>query len=54
LVPAQLDSLKLYDEKIFGPILFGFCFVVFINVHHYFIDFAIWRRDNPDMKYLFR
>ncbi|WP_437636588.1 hypothetical protein [Sorangium sp. So ce854] len=25
---------------------------VFVNVHHYFMDSVIWRRDNPDTRYL--
>ena len=25
---------------------------VFVNVHHYFMDNVIWRRDNPDTRYL--
>jgi hypothetical protein len=25
---------------------------VFINIHHYFMDYVIWRRDNPDTQYL--
>jgi hypothetical protein len=25
---------------------------VFVNIHHYFMDYVIWRRDNPDTKYL--
>jgi hypothetical protein len=25
---------------------------VFLNIHHYFMDHVIWRRDNPDTRYL--
>ncbi len=25
---------------------------VFVNVHHYFMDNVIWRRDNPDTRYM--
>ncbi|MGK3990372.1 hypothetical protein WME99_45425 [Sorangium sp. So ce136] len=25
---------------------------VFVNIHHYFMDSVIWRRDNPDTRYL--
>lgn len=25
---------------------------VFVNVHHYFMDYVIWRRDNPTTRYL--
>ena len=24
----------------------------FVNIHHYFMDHVIWRRDNPDTRYL--
>jgi hypothetical protein len=24
----------------------------FVNLHHYFMDFVIWRRDNPETQYL--
>lgn len=38
----------------FGPSVFVFIFVLWINIHHYFIDNVIWRRDNEDVrKYLF-
>jgi len=35
------------------PTLFMALFALFINIHHYFIDNAIWRKDNPEMRYLF-
>jgi hypothetical protein len=25
---------------------------VFVNIHHYFMDHVIWRRENPDTRYL--
>jgi len=25
---------------------------VFVNIHHYFMDYVIWRRENPDTRYL--
>jgi len=27
-------------------------FATFINIHHYFIDHVIWRRENPETRYL--
>jgi hypothetical protein len=27
-------------------------FVVFVNIHHYFMDHVIWRRDNPETRFL--
>ena len=42
------------DPTVFGPTVFVFIFVMWINIHHYFIDNVIWRRDNDDVrKYLF-
>ena len=53
MVPVLLDMFVPYNHDIFGPIMFMMMFVVFISIHHYFIDFAIWRKDNPEMKYLY-
>ncbi len=53
-IPEFLDGAISYDSAVYGPTFFMFAFVIFINIHHYFIDFAIWRRDNPNIrKYLF-
>ena len=35
-----------------GPTPFFAAFFVFVNLHHYFMDFVIWRRENPDTEYL--
>lgn len=52
------DILPLYFEakgpRWGWPLLATPIFHVFINVHHYFIDTAIWRRDNSNIgRYLF-
>ena len=53
-VPWILDFLVEYDREVFGPSLFLFMFWIFINVHHYFLDNVMWRKENPDIrKYLF-
>jgi hypothetical protein len=26
----------------------------FVNIHHYFMDYVIWRRENPHTRYLRR
>ncbi|MEO5730684.1 MAG: hypothetical protein ABI134_30250, partial [Byssovorax sp.] len=26
---------------------------VFVNIHHYFMDTVLWRRENPETRYLF-
>lgn len=52
--PELLESVVSYDQEIFGGTLFFFLFWIFINVHHYFLDNVMWRRQNPDTrKYLF-
>lgn len=43
-----------YDRVEYGPNLFLFLFWIFINIHHYFIDNAMWRKENPHtLKHLF-
>ncbi|MDH3739860.1 MAG: hypothetical protein OER92_11750, partial [Alphaproteobacteria bacterium] len=54
VVPILLQVLVSYDTEIFGSTMFMFIFFIFINVHHYFLDNVMWRRENPDMRrYLF-
>jgi hypothetical protein len=48
--PEYLDEWISYDRKLFGSELFMMLFITFINIHHYFIDNVIWRRDNPALK----
>ena len=53
-IPKYLDQSVAYNKSAFGPELFMFIFIIFINIHHYFIDFAIWRRGNENVRrYLF-
>jgi len=55
LIPTALTALVPYDEQILGSSLFFFIVLIFINVHHYFLDNVMWRRGNPEVsKYLFR
>ncbi len=55
-LPEFLDSI--YREwsptksEILGGTIFMASFHLFINIHHYFIDNVIWKRGNPQMKYL--
>ena len=35
-----------------GPTPFIAAFFVFLNVHHYFMDFVVWRRENPNTRWL--
>lgn len=54
-LPTLLGTMIPHDETLFGATLFLFVGWVFINIHHYFMDNVMWRRDNPDTKlYLFK
>ena len=50
VAPIAADTLGGYDPAIFGATLFLFIAWTFINIHHYFIDNVIWRRDNPEAR----
>jgi hypothetical protein len=55
VIPLALDAAIDYREDLFGPTMFVFLFAIFINVHHYFLDNVMWRKENPDIKeHLFR
>ena len=54
LLPVTFEYFFEYDKEVFGSSLFLFMFLIFANIHHYFIDFAIWRKENPEMHYLFK
>jgi len=55
LIPFVLTALIPYDSQVLGSSLFFFIVLIFINVHHYFLDNVMWRRGNPEVsKYLFR
>ncbi|ESW79091.1 hypothetical protein X773_18615 [Mesorhizobium sp. LSJC285A00] len=55
LIPSALTALIPYDRQVLGSSLFFFIVLIFINVHHYFLDNVMWRRGNPEVsKYLFR
>lgn len=54
VVPYALDASLSYDRALFGSQLITFMFWIFINIHHYFLDNVMWRKDNPDVgKHLF-
>ncbi len=49
-LPKLLEMTVTYDREAFGGgFVFMFMFWIFINVHHYFIDNVIWRRENPEV-----
>jgi len=35
-----------------GATPFFAAFFVVVNIHHYLMDYVIWRRDNPETRYL--
>ena len=47
LAPFVFDTVVAYDRTVLGTTVFLFIGWTFINIHHYFIDNVIWRRDNP-------
>ena len=47
LAPFVFDTVVAYDRTVLGATVFLFIGWTFINIHHYFIDNVIWRRDNP-------
>jgi hypothetical protein len=56
LLPDALDAL-LVDRRVarfsdLGATPYFAAIFSFVNLHHYFMDAAIWRRENPEMKYL--
>lgn len=54
VIPEWLDQNINYDRDVFGSTLFIVIFWVFINIHHYFIDTVMWRKENADVKkYIF-
>ena len=53
--PAVMDAsidLGLTSQSSLGTTPFFAAFFVVVNIHHYFMDYVIWRRDNPTTKYL--
>lgn len=53
-IPDYLQRELAPDIQVWGPSVIGFMFIIWINIHHYFIDNVIWRKDNEDVrKFLF-
>lgn len=57
--PGALDDIRALNVKASGaaPSELGStpyfaAFFVFVNIHHYFMDTVLWRRDNPETRYL--
>jgi hypothetical protein len=55
--PAMLDGVRAANTKndAFDPLgetPFFAAFFVVVNIHHYFMDHVIWRRENPETRHL--
>lgn len=58
LAPAALDGALVPRKPRpadvpLGPTPYFAAIFAFVNIHHYFMDYVIWRRDNPETRYLF-
>lgn len=49
-LPHSLDLTIAYDRSVWGSGLYIFMFAMFINIHHYFIDNVIWRKENDEVR----
>jgi hypothetical protein len=47
---ARSHGAPVYESL--GATPYFAAFFVVINVHHYFMDHVIWRRENPETRYL--
>jgi hypothetical protein len=58
VAPAALDDILVprhprSSEAALGPTPYFAAIFAFVNIHHYFMDYVIWRRENPQTRYLF-
>lgn len=51
-LPSYLDAMFVGPQKEMGPTPFFAAVFVIVNIHHYFMDHVIWRRENPETIYL--
>lgn len=57
-VPALFDGAlvprhpKTLADLALGPISWFAAIFAFVNIHHYFMDYVIWRRENPETRFL--
>ncbi len=61
LAPDLFDGARLAQHRHarvllgdLGPTPYFAAFFAFVNIHHYFMDSVLWRRENPDTRYLQR
>ena len=57
--PELIDGARLTEHRhtherlgALGPTPYFAAFFAFVNIHHYLMDSVIWRRENPDTRYL--
>jgi hypothetical protein len=57
-IPGWLDAMLVprtprgHEPGPLGETPFFAVFFVAVSIHHYVMDYAIWRRDNPDTRFL--
>lgn len=49
-LPNLMDAVIPYDHAVFGTTACLFAVWIFINIHHFFLDNVMWRRENPDTR----
>ena len=49
-IPKGLDNVYHFSEAGLGSSPILVVFLLFINIHHYFIDNVIWKSTNPEVK----
>lgn len=55
IIPKSLDKMIGFTNRAMGTNPFVVAFILFINIHHYFIDNTIWKSTNAEVKkYLFK
>jgi hypothetical protein len=56
VAPSTLDgaliSRRAAATSPLGPTPYFAAIFAFVNIHHYFMDYVIWRRENPETRYL--
>ena len=55
--PSALDDFlvpRRWRYTDLGPTPYFAALFAVVNIHHYFMDFVIWRKDNPRTRYLLR
>jgi hypothetical protein len=53
LLVSRLSRRAPAAPMALGPTPYFAALYTFVNIHHFFMDSVIWRRDNPETRYLF-